>query len=146
MGPRTTRARVEDEPRVLAGRAVTSGREDRRAGGSAEIVTRNDGADFAMLQHGLTHPVGSPSVAAGAVEHQPDRSVLVSLQEFHDLPTGPVRQPAGDEQVSLPCPHGSVTDTAERVGDPVRERDEQQDADHDCDPDDAAEPLENRLS
>ena len=121
MGPRTTRARWKTNRAFLAGGAVTSGREDRRAGGRAKIVTRNDGADFAMLQHGLTHPVGSPCIAAGAVEHQPDRSVLVSLQEFHDLPTGPVRQPAGDEQVRRPCSHGSVTDTAERVGDPVRQ-------------------------
>ena len=64
--------RVEDELRILTGRPVMSRREDRRAGRSTQIITGNHGADIAMVQHGLTHTVGCASVAAGAVEHQPD--------------------------------------------------------------------------
>ena len=137
---------MEDEPRILAGRPMVSRREDRRAGRSAKIVAGNDGADIAMVQHGLTHPVGGAGVAAGAVEHQPDRCAPMSLQKCHDLPPGPVRQPAGDEQVGAPGSHRRVAHAAERVGEPVGQRDESQDASTIAMPDNAAGAAKNRLS
>ena len=91
-----------------------------------------------MVQHGLTHPVGGAGVAARAVEHQPDLCAPVSLQKRHDLPPGPMRQPAGDEQIGAPGSHRRVPYIAERVGKPVGERDEGQNSQHDYQPKNAA--------
>jgi hypothetical protein len=92
-----------------------------------------------MVQHSLTHPVGGAGIATRAVEHQPDLRVPVSLQKRHDFPPGPMRQPAGDEQIGAPCPHRRVPNTAKRIGEPVGQWDKDENNQHDRQPKNAAD-------